>query len=87
MITNRSGASVADVELITSVMNRSKTELRPDYVVVHLGTNDIMYKKTSAPLVIVKYNVALDNLDNNTHYTRSEHLIKYKWKSDSVALF
>ena len=64
MITNRSGASIADVdELITSAMNRSRKELKPDHVVIHLGTNDITYKKTSAPLVIVKYSVALDSLE------------------------
>ena len=28
-----------------------------------------------------------DDLSNNTLHTRSEHVIKYKWKSDSAASF
>ena len=46
-------------------MNRSRKELKSDHVVIHLGTNDITYKKTSAPLVIVKYSVVLDSLEKN----------------------
>ena len=60
VISNQSGATFDMAEkLINAAEVDSNQELKPDQVVIHLGTNDVMYLRSSAPAAIVKLGVAM----------------------------
>ena len=50
-------------QLVINAEKNSTSELKPDQVVIHLGTNDVMYIKASAPTVIVKLGTAMDTIN------------------------
>ena len=63
IIFNKSGATLDKAEqLVKAAEEDSDQELKPDQVVIHLGTNDVMYIRSSAPTVIVKQGIAMDKI-------------------------
>ena len=63
IISNQSGATLDMAEqLVNAAKDDSDQELKPDQVVIHLGTNDVMYIRSSAPAVIVKLGIAMDRI-------------------------
>ena len=63
IISNQSGATLDMAEqLVNAAEEDSDQELKPDQVVIHLGTNDVMYIGSSAPAVIVKLGIAMDRI-------------------------
>ena len=60
IISNQSGA-ILDivVQLVNAAEEDSDQVLKPDQVVIHLGTNDVMYIRSFAPAVIVKLGIAI----------------------------
>ena len=63
IISNQSGATLDMAEqLVNAAEEDSDQELKPDQVVIHLGTNDVMYIRSSAPAVIVKLGIAMDRI-------------------------
>ena len=49
-------------KLINAAEKDSDHELKPDQVVIHLGTNDVMYLRSSEPAAIVKLGVAMERI-------------------------
>ena len=63
VISNQSGATFDMAEkLINAAEEDSNQELKPYQVVIHLGTNDVMYLRSSAPAAIVKLGVAMETI-------------------------
>ena len=63
IISNQSGATLDMAEqLVDAAEEDSDQELKPDQVVIHLGTSDVMYIRSSAPAVIVKLGIAMDRI-------------------------
>ena len=63
VISNQSGATFDMAEkLINAAEEDSNQELKPDKVVIHLGINDVMYLRSSAPAAIVKLGVAMERI-------------------------
>ena len=63
VISNQSGATFDMAEkFINAAEEDSNQELKPDQVVIHLGTNDVMYLRSSAPASIVKLGVAMERI-------------------------
>ena len=63
VLSNQSGATLDMAEkLINAAEKNSDHELKPDQVVIHLGTNDVMYLRSSAPAAIVKLGVAMEKI-------------------------
>ena len=63
VISNQSGATLDMAEkLMNAAEKNSYHELKPDQLVIHLGTNDVMYLTSSAPAAIVKLGVAMEKI-------------------------
>ena len=63
IISNQSGATLDMAEqLMNAAEEDSDQELKPDQVVIHSGTNDVMYIRSSAQTVIVKLGIAMDKI-------------------------
>ena len=57
-ISYEAGTTISSaLDLIKKANDNHTGLMNPDNVVIHLGTNDVMYQSTSAAMTIVKYGV------------------------------
>ena len=62
-ISYKSGSTLSSAsDLIKKARNNHTGVLDPENVVIHLGTNDVMYQMTSASMTIVKYGETVTNV-------------------------
>ena len=74
IISNQSGATLDMAEkLVNAAEKDSDQELKPDQVVIHLGTNDVMYIRSSAPAATVKLGIAMDRIHQKYPALEQKH--------------
>ena len=70
-------------KLINAAEEESDHELKPDQVVIHLGTNDVMYLRSSAPAAIVKLGVAMERITRNIRLHKLDCVLYHQKKGNS----
>ena len=65
IITSKSGASLLDLPMLIDSANTECPEvLKPDKVVIHLGTNDISRGKNKTPQIMMNCSKAINTIQN-----------------------
>ena len=65
IISNEAGATLSRTDhLIKKASQRLGTQLKPDCLLIQLGTNDLTYNKLSATEIITKYTDIIVNVKN-----------------------
>ena len=65
IISNEAGATLSKTDhLIKKASERLGTSLKPDCLLIQLGTNDLAYNKLSATEIITKYTDVIVNVKN-----------------------